>query len=47
MKDFAMTVWEMPAGEFTLSALIVIFGAMVVRQLLIEINTNRIKRFNR
>jgi len=47
MKDFAMMVWNMPSDEFGGYLLIGAFALFVVYETVIEINTNRIKRFNR
>jgi Flp pilus assembly protein TadB len=47
MKDFAMTVWNMPSGEFVLWALVLLGAAGVVRYLATELQISRMKSMAR
>lgn len=47
MKDFAMTVWNMPSGEFVLWSLVLFVAVGVVRYLATELQLSRMKRMAR
>jgi len=47
MKDFAMTVWNMPSGEFILWTLVLLCAVGIVRYLATEIQLSRMQRMAR
>ena len=47
MEDLAMKVWSMPADEFLQYCGIGLLFLFAIRETMLEINTNRIKRFNK
>jgi hypothetical protein len=47
MKDFAMTIWNMPSGDFAFAVTIAVIALVVIKQIFTEMNISRMIRMSK